>query len=179
MLYGPALVGSRYLQIGDGGLAAVERLAGDWCSFRMGTLQHSSPTVEASIPNGKTMVLGDIVLLRPSENAMGRVELLLDSRQAEAADRVEPPVGRFLLGRIMAGGLYGLKVALPDRANYDAGLFTAGKIWLVWGRNPRQRWQIDVPAGQRTQIRMHLEDSDKMGEPVIIRTPIAPAARGD
>ena len=115
-----------------------------------------------SIPNGKTMVLGDIVLLRPSENAMGRVELLLDSRQAEAADRVEPPVGRFLLGRIMAGGLHGLKRAARPR-QLRCGPVHCRQDLARLGPQSAQRWQIDVPAGQRTQIRMHLEDSRQNG----------------
>ena len=168
-----------FLQISDGNPAIVNRLNGDNCSFRIGTLHHSSPIIEATIPAGKATALGDIVLLRPKEEMTGRLILFLEASQAEMekANFPKANMNNFLIGRVTAGGIYGQ----PLTANgidgllsppSDVALLTPGKLWLVWAANPRQRWQIDISAGKTTEVRFHLDSSGKLADPQIARTPL-------
>jgi hypothetical protein len=162
--------GCAYVQIADGGLAAVWRGGGERCTFRIGALQHGSPTIEASIPFRRTTVLGDVVLLRPAPERTGQLHIAWDIRRKKVANSPASVDSDFLLGRITAGGLYGLSVKLRPGAGFDAGQLLSGPIWIVWAANPRRRWQIDVPAGQKTEARFRLDRSGEIADPQISRT---------
>ena len=170
--------GSAFVQITDGGLAAVWRGGGERCSFCIGTLHHGSPTIEASIPFHKRTVLGDIVLLRAAPEQTGQLHIAWDIRP-KAAQSHESGDSDFPWGRIMAGGPYGLPVKLRPGPGFNAGQVLSGAIWIVWTANPRRRWQVDVPAGQKTEVRFRLDRSGEIADPKIARTASAGTATGN
>ena len=175
MLDATTAAGCMYTQVADGGLAAVRRLGGERCSFRIGTLKHGSPTIEASIPLRRTTVLGDVVLLRPAPERTGRLHIAWDARRAKVAPPSESVESEFLLGRITAGGPYGFRVTVQPGPGLNAGQLSSGAVWICLGGPTRgRRWQIDVPAGQKTEVRLHLDRTGEIADPQISRT----AARG-
>ena len=163
---------SAFCQIDDGDPAVVARLTGPACRFRIGSLPPRLAADPGTVPAKALSVLGDIVRLRPSEKAMGRVELFLESRQAEAADRVGPPLGRFHLGRITAGGPMDCKWCSPTTPTTMRVCSLPAKSGSFGTAIRGSAWQIDVPAGQKTRIHLRLENPDKLGELEIVRTPI-------
>lgn len=179
MLRLPAMHRSRYSQIANGELAVVERLGREDGCFRIGTLRHTSPQIEVSFGEGPMIVLGDIVLLRPGREGMGRLELFLDTQQMNKADIGGTPRNRFLLGPITAGGLYGTAISLPENTSYDAGSFAPGLMWIVWGHRPAKRWQVDLSAGKTTRVQMQLTPTDELGEIITTERDASAAAIGN
>lgn len=168
--------GSRCIQIVDGQPAVVRRMGSSLCRFRIGSLRHASPQIEAEIPVRTVTALGDIVLLRPDEGAMGRLELFLDTHQANKTKSVNRLQNHFLVGPITAGGQFGMPVSLPDNDWYNAGLFAPGKIWIVWRAHQRTRWQVDISAGETTQVTCSVEPSGTLATKITSQTSASESA---
>ena len=66
---------------------------------------------------------------------------------------------------------FGLPVSLPSAKPTPQVRFTPGKVWIIWAADLTRRWQIDIPAGQTTLVRLDLEPSGNLAEPQISRTP--------
>ena len=120
-----SMAGGRYKQTANGDPVLFQPTCVNRCSLCIESLRHGSAQIETTIQAEKVAVLGDIVLLRPNGKTLSRLELLRDDPPKMTSNAAVPQAGNdFLLGRLTAGGKFGVRVSLRAGEMIDAGQFS-------------------------------------------------------
>ena len=115
------------------------------------------------------------MLLRPAPEQTGRLHVAWDIRRGKGRNVRRSGGQRVSPGTNHRGRTIRASGRAPTGVWIQPGPLSAGAIWIVWAANPRLRWQIEVPAGQKTEVRFRLNPSGEIADPQIARTgPAAP-----
>ena len=146
--------GGMYRELRNGEFVLVEHINSTRNDGRdpvsLGSYTHRQATIDVAVPSrGQLGIAGDVVLVRPEKNELGRIVA-----QFRFANNEPVIVTTLKLGPLVVGGPYGRTYKFNNDGVCETGLLPPGtyEILLPDFDIIKSRWTVRVEAGRTTRL---------------------------